>query len=112
MPFYQISFEKKAPAFANIDNIKEKFENHFGRIYENVDDFNKVIKDEESFVPIGELVNELTILPFFVDGASVIEPSPFWQYFIIYDAESLDLLAYATVYEAHLTAVMFRAKIS
>jgi len=53
-----------------------------------------------------------SLLPFFIDGASVIEPGVFWQYFVIYDAETLDLLAFTTVFEAHLTAVKFRAKIS
>jgi hypothetical protein len=53
-----------------------------------------------------------SFLPFFIDGASPIEPGPFWQYFNIYDAETLDLLAFATVFEAHLSAVKYRAKIS
>lgn len=53
-----------------------------------------------------------SLLPFLIDGASVIEPGAFWQYFLIYDAETLDLLGFATVFEAHLTAVKFRAKIS
>lgn len=53
-----------------------------------------------------------SLLPFFIDGASVIEPGAFWQYFVVYDAETFDLLAFATVFEAHLTAVKFRAKIS
>ena len=42
-----------------------------------------------------------SLLPFFIDGASVIEPSPFWKYFLIYDSETRDLLAYTTVFEAH-----------
>jgi histone acetyltransferase 1 len=53
-----------------------------------------------------------SLLPFFIDGASEIEPDSFWQYFIIYDAQTLNLMAFATVFEAHLTAVKFRAKIS
>jgi hypothetical protein len=52
------------------------------------------------------------MLPFFIEGASVIEPSPFWQYFLVYEEKSKDLVAYATVFEAHHSAVKFRAKIS
>jgi histone acetyltransferase 1 len=140
IPFLQISFEQKAPAFANIDNIKEILEKHYGRVYENVSDYNKIVKEEESFKPQGEKLSELTLangrtciltkvslddesfhetsfylqsmLPFFIDGASPIEPSPFWQYFLIYDAQTNNLLAFATVFEAHLNALRFRAKIS
>lgn len=53
-----------------------------------------------------------SILPFFIDGASVIEPSPFWKYFLIYQRNTQHLVAYCTVFEAHKTAVQFRAKIS
>jgi hypothetical protein len=136
----QISFESKAPAFANIDNIKEKLESHYGRIYENVTEFNRIVKEEDGLAPKGEKLLNFTltngrkcvlykvgledesfheqnfymqaILPFFIEGASTIEPSPFWQYFIIHDEENLDVLAFATVFEAHLTADKFRAKIS
>ena len=61
IPFLQISFEQKAPAFANIDNIKEKLEKHYGRIYENVGDFNKLVKEEETFVPQGEKLGDLAL---------------------------------------------------
>jgi histone acetyltransferase 1 len=70
----------------------------------------KISLEDESFHEQNFYMQSL--LPFFIDGASVIEPSPFWQYFIIYDEETSDLLAYATVYEAHISAVKFRAKIS
>jgi hypothetical protein len=53
-----------------------------------------------------------SLLPFFIDGASPIEPSPFWRYFLIVDSESRDLLAFTTLYEAHLSAVKYRARIS
>jgi hypothetical protein len=42
-----------------------------------------------------------SLLPFFIDGASVIEPSPFWKYFMMYEAGTNNLLGFATVYEAH-----------
>jgi Histone acetyl transferase HAT1 N-terminus len=140
IPFLSISFADKAPAFANVDDIKGKFEKHYGRIYENAADFTRLVKDEETFTPVGEKLGAITLsngrecnlykvsladesfheqsyymqslLPFFINGASPIEPGPFWQYFIIYDAKTNDLLAYATVFEAHQTAIRFRAKIS
>lgn len=60
IPFMQINYTDKAPAFANIDNIKEKFEKHFGRIYDKHEDFLKILKQEEEFVPKGDLVKEIT----------------------------------------------------
>ena len=51
-------------------------------------------------------------MPFFIEGASQIEPILFWQYFMFYDAATMNLEAFATVYEAHQTAVKFRAKLS
>lgn len=52
------------------------------------------------------------LLPFFIEGASPVEPSPFWNYFLVYGAESKELVALFTVYEAHLTFDQFRTKIS
>lgn len=139
-PHLKISFAEKAPAFANIDDVKGKLEKHFGRIFETQSDFAKVLADEEALAPVGVKIRDFTLangrqctlnkiclddesfheqsfylqslLPFFVDGASPIEPSPFWKYFIIYDAKTSHLLAFATVFEGHITAVKYRAKIS
>jgi len=58
----------------------------------------KVSLEDESFHEQSYYLQAM--LPFFIDGASVIEPSPFWQYFIIYDRKN-NLVAYATVFEAH-----------
>ena len=137
-----MTYEKKAPAFANVDDVKEKFFKHFGRIYDNLPDFLKILKEEEadSFILPGQFLEKITmqngrtcdvhivrlddesfheqsfylqaLLPFFIDGASPIEPSIFWKYFLIYDSETKELIAYTTVYEAHLDACKFRAKIS
>lgn len=52
------------------------------------------------------------MLPFFIQGASVIEPSPFWHYYMFYEKSSGNLAAYATVFEAHMTANKFRSRIS
>jgi len=49
IPFIQISYLKKAPAFANIDNIEEKFQKHFGRFYEKAEDYIKILKQEENY---------------------------------------------------------------
>ena len=115
-------------------------EKHFGRIYDNPSDYIKILNAESDMQPSGKLLKEITlkngrecvihkitlddesfheasfylqaVLPFFIDGASMIEPSPFWNYFLCYDKQSGDLLAFMTVYEAHQSAVKFRAKIS
>jgi hypothetical protein len=34
IPLAQVTYLRKAPAFANVDNISEKLEKHFGKIYE------------------------------------------------------------------------------
>jgi GNAT superfamily N-acetyltransferase len=52
------------------------------------------------------------LLPFFIEGASPIEPCPFWHYFLLYNRESGSLLAMFSVYEAHLTIDKIRAKVS
>ena len=53
-----------------------------------------------------------SLLPFFIEGASAVEPSPFWKYFLVYGGESTELVALFTVYEAHLTFEKLRTKIS
>lgn len=120
--------------------MKGILEKHFGKISESVDDFIQVVKDEEHYKPPGVKINQSetasgisftvykigfdqeefleqnhflqSLLPFFIDGASPIEASPFWQYFLLYDSKTSDLLAFATVYQAYLTAERYRAKIS
>ena len=52
------------------------------------------------------------LLPFFIEGASPVEPSPFWNYFLVYGSESKDLVGLFTVFEAHLTYDQFRTKVS
>ena len=52
------------------------------------------------------------LLPFFIEGASPVEPSPFWNYFLVYAAESNDLVGLFTVFEAHLTFDQYRTKVS
>ena len=52
------------------------------------------------------------MLPFFIDGASQIEPGMFWHYFLIYDQATGALMALASVFEAHITSEVVRAKVS
>ena len=51
------------------------------------------------------------ILPFFIEGASPIETCPDWHYFLVYNHAG-QLMAFFTVYEAHLTYERIRAKVS
>lgn len=48
MPFLRLSYDKKAPAFANIDNIEEKIQKHYGTLFTNQEDFNKVLEYEKT----------------------------------------------------------------
>ena len=49
----QITYQQKAPAFANIDNLNEIFEKHYGRVYTDVAEYIKLVKEEESLKPPG-----------------------------------------------------------
>lgn len=44
IPLVQISYKAKAPAFANIDNITEKLQKHYGRIYESPAEYKKILE--------------------------------------------------------------------
>lgn len=52
-------YEKKAPPFANIDKLEEKFEKHYGKYFSDVSEFLKVQKEEETFQPIGDKLKEV-----------------------------------------------------
>jgi len=136
----QVIYEQKAPAFANVDNLKEIFEKHFGRVHTDIAEYSRIVKEEEGLKPAGAKLAEVTtrdgkaaeiykvclddqslletsfyiqtLLPFFIDGASQIEPSQFWQYFLVYDKESGALMGLASVFEAHITSERVRAKVS
>jgi len=51
IPFLQITYESKAPAFANIDKIEEKLGKHYGRIYDKNEEYINILKQEEEFKP-------------------------------------------------------------
>lgn len=116
-PLVKVVYEKKAPAFATIDNIEKKLQDHYGLIYTDEAEYAaKVLEVEKEMGNFGEKVTEIeggyevykvcvtegqgdddakkdftslhhylqTILLFFIDGASNIGTSSFWQYFIVY----------------------------
>lgn len=56
-----MTYEKKAPAFANIDNVEDKFEKHFGRLYKGCDDFIALLKEEETYQLPGSHIETLTL---------------------------------------------------
>lgn len=61
VPLVQISWQKKAPAFANIDNIEEKLRDHYGEIYTDPALFHaKVVESEKHEARFGAKVGEIT----------------------------------------------------
>ena len=52
------------------------------------------------------------LLPFFIEGAVVVEPTPYWNYFIVYQRSTQRMMALFTVYEAHLSCDRYRTKVS
>ena len=54
------------------------------------------------------------VLPFFVNGAVAVDPSPYWNYFIVYKqtGDKCELAGFFTVYEAHVTFDRLRTKVS
>lgn len=52
------------------------------------------------------------LLPFFIEGAVTVEPSPFWNNFMVYQKSTSKLMALFTVYEAHLSFDRHRTKVS
>jgi len=52
------------------------------------------------------------LLPFFIDGASPVEPCLYWKYFLVYHSQTGNLVSLFTVFEAFQTAERFRTKIS
>jgi hypothetical protein len=56
----QVIYEQKAPAFANVDNLKEIFEKHFGRVHTDVADYSRIVKEEETLRPAGAKLSEVT----------------------------------------------------
>ena len=52
------------------------------------------------------------LLPFFIEGAVIVEPSPFWNYFLVYQKSTSKIMAFFTVYEAHLSFDKYRTKVS
>ena len=60
MPLVQISYTSRAPAFANIDNIEEKFRDHYGKIYTDAALYQKeVLEPEKTLGKFGTKVCEI-----------------------------------------------------
>ena len=100
VPYVQITYQKKAPSFASVDNIEEKLQTHFGKIYTDYQLYEKEVLQKEDG-KYGTKVTQIetktgakfdvhkvnvyekdfsdrqfylqSILSFFIDGASAIE---------------------------------------
>lgn len=59
MPFVMIKYESKAPAFANIDDLDEKLQKHYGRVYDKPEEFLKILKQEEDLPLPGVKLTEI-----------------------------------------------------
>lgn len=141
IPFLKVTYAKKAPPFAKIDDIEQLLTKHFGTIYTDLDKYQTEVlaKEKTSEVSMpgteyitneeqnqvvqrvrlseGSFSNEQNyfmqaLLPFFIEGAVIVEPSPFWNYFMVYEKSSQKLMALFTVYEAHLSMDRYRTKVS
>ena len=137
IPCVKISYTKKAPPFAKIDDIEQLLRKHFGTLYTDAEKYEaevlaperasadkpgqpyeedekvevrRVYLSDETFLPQNYFLQAL--LPFFIDGAVVIETNPFWNYFLVFEKATGSLMAYFTVYEAHLSSSRVRTKVS
>lgn len=54
-----IHCQNKAPAFANVDNIEEKLQKHYGKYYSKPEDFIKILKQEEEMPIPGEKITQI-----------------------------------------------------
>ena len=54
IPFVKISYAKKAPPFAKIDDIEQLLTKHYGHIYTDLAEYqSKVLEKEKSFAMPG-----------------------------------------------------------
>ena len=61
-PLIQITYTKKAPAFANIDDIEAKFTNHYGQIWTDAALYQKEVLDVEKMADqIGDEVSTIKL---------------------------------------------------
>ena len=61
IPLVQITYEKKAPAFAHVDDIIEKLQKHYGKIYEKPSEFVDILKDEQTLELKGKKLCEFSM---------------------------------------------------
>ena len=85
-----------------------------GTEYQSFEDQDQVVHrvrlTDESFREQNFFTQAL--LPFFIEGAVIVDPSPFWNYFMVYQKSTKNLMAIFTVYEAHLSFDRYRTKVS
>lgn len=51
VPLVKVSYTKKAPLFANIDNIEKKLEDHYGKLYTDASLYQAEVLDWEKSAP-------------------------------------------------------------
>lgn len=140
IPFLKVTYVKKAPPFAKIDDIEQLLTKHYGTVYTDLEKYQAEVlaKEQTSEVSLpgsqyiayeeqNQVVQRIrlsdasfheqnyflqALLPFFIEGAVIVEPSPFWNYFMVYEKSSERLMALFTVYEAHLSMDRYRTKVS
>jgi histone acetyltransferase 1 len=140
VPLIQISYSKKAPMFAPIDDIEAKLRDHYGTIYTDPVKFEQeVVQREQKQEKYGQKITSInsstgavydlhkvniregdftdkqfylqSVLTWFIDGVSQIEVNNFWNYFLLYDQNS-NIAGFISVYEAYKNALEFRTKVS
>ena len=141
VPLLRVSYEKKAPAFAPIDDVEQVLRDHYGKLYTDAAKFQTEVLDKEKHLPrFGSKLAEVTCkqgkkfavhkvcmneetfcdwqfslqcaLTFFIDAASKLEISRYWHYFLLYDEETGDLAGFTCCYEAFRSAEEFRTKLA
>jgi hypothetical protein len=134
VPYIEIDYSEKAPAWAKTDDLKEKLLKHYG-IFLSKSEFEAELDEEKAMEMPGDTLCKFengrivrhiclsddtftsmnlyvqALLPFFIEAATPIEPCPYWKYFLVFSPEGA-LIGLFTVFEAHQTAVKFRLKIS
>jgi len=111
IPFLKVSFKSKAPPFAKIDDIEALLTKHYGVVYTDLAKYQTEVLElekRETALP-GSVFRELesedqivcrvclsdeafhqqnfylqALLPFFIEGSVIVQPSPFWNYFLVF----------------------------
>ena len=109
IPYLQVNYVRKAPPFAKIDDIEQLLRKHYGTIYTDLSKYESEVLAQENMALPGDefksydaedqVVHRVrlsdstfhqqnfyfqALLPFFIEGAVIVEPSPFWNYFLVF----------------------------